>query len=398
MIQYAPLADVSLLGHSLHRQVGHPLFADQLRGGSQNLFTLRRTSTMRAHIRFILSHRFSPNLYRPYGTHIDTTTGDDYILSILICILRIVDRTTEDKSDVRPRGRAVVAFVFFFSSQEGSDARTRMSTLLKTYRLTKFYGPRSDEALRLLRNGASKRQIQEQSGCTVGIHQVDLEVHDGELFVIMGLSGSGKSTLLRCINRLVEPSAGRVQVEDEEVTAMKKPDLLRFRRRRMAMVFQTFSLFPHRTVLDNVAFGLEVQRVPKSERWRIAKEKLQMVGLEQWASHYPSQLSGGMQQRVGLARALATDADILLMDEAFSALDPVTRTEMQAELIRLQGALKKTILFITHDPQEAMRLGDRVGVMKDGELVQVGTPEVMKKAPVNDYVANLLRNVEPEKG
>ncbi|WP_157066936.1 quaternary amine ABC transporter ATP-binding protein [Alicyclobacillus shizuokensis] len=273
-----------------------------------------------------------------------------------------------------------------------------MSTLLKTYRLTKFYGPRSDEALRLLRNGASKRQIQEQSGCTVGIHQVDLEVHDGELFVIMGLSGSGKSTLLRCINRLVEPSAGRVQVEDEEVTAMKKPDLLRFRRRRMAMVFQTFSLFPHRTVLDNVAFGLEVQRVPKSERWRIAKEKLQMVGLEQWASHYPSQLSGGMQQRVGLARALATDADILLMDEAFSALDPVTRTEMQAELIRLQGALKKTILFITHDPQEAMRLGDRVGVMKDGELVQVGTPEVMKKAPVNDYVANLLRNVEPEKG
>ncbi|MCL6626761.1 MAG: betaine/proline/choline family ABC transporter ATP-binding protein [Alicyclobacillus shizuokensis] len=273
-----------------------------------------------------------------------------------------------------------------------------MSTLLKTYRLTKFYGQRSDEALRLLRNGASKRQIQEQSGCTVGIHQVDLEVHDGELFVIMGLSGSGKSTLLRCINRLVEPSAGRVQVEDEEVTAMKKPDLLRFRRRRMAMVFQTFSLFPHRTVLENVAFGLEVQRVPKSERWRIAKEKLQMVGLEQWASHYPSQLSGGMQQRVGLARALATDADILLMDEAFSALDPVTRTEMQAELIRLQGALKKTILFITHDPREAMRLGDRVGVMKDGELVQVGTPEVMKKAPVNDYVANLLRNVEPEKG
>jgi glycine betaine/proline transport system ATP-binding protein len=285
---------------------------------------------------------------------------------------------------------SLLSFSFLYKERR---RLTPVRPLIEIRQLTKIFGNRSKEALQLMNDGVSKEQVRQRTGCTVGVDRVSLEVNQGELFVIMGLSGSGKSTLLRCLNRLIEPTYGTVQIGECNLTTLNKSELLRFRQKKVAMVFQKFALFPNRTVLENVAFGLEVQNVPKVERWHVAREKLSLVGLDRWADHYPQSLSGGMQQRVGLARALATDADILLMDEAFSALDPLTRADMQTELLNLQSTLHKTIVFITHDVNEAIRLGDRIAMMKDGELVQIGTAEAIVHSPADDYVASFVQNV-----
>ncbi|WP_026961544.1 quaternary amine ABC transporter ATP-binding protein [Alicyclobacillus herbarius] len=263
--------------------------------------------------------------------------------------------------------------------------------------VTKVFGDRPEAALRMLREGADKEQVREKTGQNVGVNHVSLKINKGELFVIMGLSGSGKSTLLRCLNRLIEPTTGTIVVDGTDITRLNKAELLRFRQKKMAMVFQQFALFPHRTVLENVAFGLEVQNVARERRLAIAEEKLELVGLKGWGHQFPQNLSGGMQQRVGLARALANDPDILLMDEAFSALDPLIRDDMQNELLNLQQQLHKTIVFITHDLNEALKIGDRIALMKDGEVVQVGTPEDIVSHPANEYVARFVKGVDVTK-
>ena len=226
----------------------------------------------------------------------------------------------------------------------------------------------------------------------VAVRDISFNVNEGEVFVIMGLSGSGKSTLIRCVLRLVEPNAGDIVINKKNVTMMNKKQLIAFRRTEVAMVFQHFGLLPHRTVIDNVAFGLKIQGVEKKDRLERAMDALKMVGLEHWESQYPGSLSGGMQQRVGLARALVQDSNILLMDEPFSGLDPLIRREMQEELLRLQREMKKTILFVTHDLDEAMRLGNRMAVMNDGKFVQVGNPKEIVANPVNDYVSRFVQN------
>lgn len=259
----------------------------------------------------------------------------------------------------------------------------------------KIFGPRAKQVLEEVRRGAGKDEVFQKTRHVVGLRNVNLEIHQGELFVIMGLSGSGKSTLLRVVNRLIEPTAGRVYVGETEVTALKRRDLLRFRQETFGMVFQHFALLPHRTVLQNVAFPLELKGVPRKEREERARVWLERVGLAGYEQNYPVQLSGGQKQRVGLARALCADPPVLLMDEAFSALDPLIRREMQDELLRLQGELKKTILFVTHDLDEALRIGDRIAVMKDGEVVQVGAPEEILARPANEYVAAFVEGVNP---
>ncbi|QIA26751.1 glycine betaine/L-proline ABC transporter ATP-binding protein [Thermaerobacter sp. PB12/4term] len=261
----------------------------------------------------------------------------------------------------------------------------------------KIFGPRPREALELARAGRSKDEILKRSGHTLAVAGASLTVDAGEIFVIMGLSGSGKSTLLRCLNRLVEPTAGRILLDGQDITALGPRELLQVRRQRFAMVFQHFALLPHRTVLGNVEYGLEIRGVEPAQRRRRALEALETVGLAQWASSYPGELSGGMQQRVGLARALATDADILLMDEAFSALDPLIRREMQDELLQLQAELHRTIIFITHDLSEALKLGDRIAIMRDGRIVQVDTPEGILARPADDYVASFTEDVDRSK-
>lgn len=266
--------------------------------------------------------------------------------------------------------------------------------LIQIQGVTKVFGPKQDAAMQLLQQGMDKSQIRDKMGANVGVNNATFHIERGELFVIMGLSGSGKSTLLRCLNRLIDPTAGSIVIEGTDILKLSKPDLLRFRQQKMAMVFQQFALFPHRTVEENVAFGLEIQGVAKEERLRVAREQLTSVGLEGYGSQYPDELSGGMQQRVGLARALANNPDILLMDEAFSALDPLIRDDMQNELLNLQSQLKKTIVFITHDLNEALKLGDRIALMKDGEVVQIGTPEEIVSQPANDYVARFVRGVD----
>lgn len=273
----------------------------------------------------------------------------------------------------------------------------RMEPLIELKDVTKVFGGKTETVRQMLNRGADKDEIRRSTGSTLAVNQVTLEVMPGELFVIMGLSGSGKSTLLRCVNRLIEPTFGQIVIEGLDVTRMSKDQLLRFRREKTAMVFQKFALLPHRTVEQNVAFGLELQNVPTAKRLEIAHEKLALVGLEEWGNHLPQQLSGGMQQRVGLARALANDPDILMMDEAFSALDPLIRDDMQDELLNLQHSLHKTILFITHDLNEALKLGDRIALMKDGEVVQVGTPEDIVSHPANNYVARFLKGVDVTK-
>lgn len=258
----------------------------------------------------------------------------------------------------------------------------------------KIFGARVAEAIPLVEAGRDKSEIRGRTGCTVGVNDARFEIREGEIFVVMGLSGSGKSTLLRLINRLIEPTIGCIVIDGQDVTQMSKRDLIALRRRDMSMVFQTFALLPKRTVLDNTAFGLEVAGVGEAERHRKAREALAAVGLDRYADSLPSELSGGMKQRVGLARALASEPTILLMDEAFSALDPLIRAEMQDELLRLQAEHSRTIVFVSHDLDEAMRIGDRIAIMQDGVVVQVGTPEEIVMKPANDYVRSFFRGVD----
>ncbi len=261
----------------------------------------------------------------------------------------------------------------------------------------KIFGAHPKKWLQAAQGGMSKEELLAKSGHTLGLRDISLSIEEGSIYVIMGLSGSGKSTLIRHFNRLIEPSSGHILVDGVDVVSLNKRDLEIFRQKKMSMVFQRFGLFPHRTVLDNAAYGLTVQGVGKAEREKRAREWLEQVGLSGFENQYPHQLSGGMQQRVGLARALATDAEILLMDEAFSALDPLIRREMQDQLLQLQAKLNKTIVFITHDLDEALRLGNRIAILKDGELVQEGTPEDILLNPANDYVQSFLQDVNRTK-
>lgn len=274
-----------------------------------------------------------------------------------------------------------------------------MTTAVKIENLTKIYGSRAqtEKAKKLLNEGKSKEEIVQQTGATVGVDNASLDIKQGETFVIMGLSGSGKSTMLRMINRLIEPTAGNITILGDDVTGASKDELREIRRKKVSMVFQSFALFPHKTILENTEFGLEIQGVSKEERQKAAEKALENSGLLTFKDQYPNQLSGGMQQRVGLARALANDPEILLMDEAFSALDPLIRRDMQDELVDLQERVNKTIVFITHDLDEALRIGDRIALMKDGEVVQVGTGEEILTNPANDYVERFVESVDRSK-
>lgn len=268
-----------------------------------------------------------------------------------------------------------------------------MNNKIEIKNLSIIFGHDKSKARRLIMEGKNKSEILKSTGCTVAVRNANLEIREGEVFVVMGLSGSGKSTLLRCINRLNEPTLGEVYINGENITRKSDKELQQLRRTELAMVFQHFGLLPHRTVLSNIAFGLELQGVPKVEREKKALRTVGLVGLKGYENQRVNELSGGMQQRVGLARALANDASVLLMDEAFSALDPLIREQMQDELLQLQASMQKTIVFITHDLHEAIKLGDRIAIMKDGEVVQVGTPEEILTEPANDYVERFVENV-----
>jgi len=268
---------------------------------------------------------------------------------------------------------------------------------IRAVNLTKIFGSHPKRALTFLLSGMNKDEIFNQTGQVVGLTNVSFEVSTGEILVVMGLSGSGKSTLIRCVNRLIEPTQGQIFIDGEDITTLEHHALLELRRHKFGMVFQQFALFPHRTVLHNVEYGLEIQREDQKFCQEKAKAALKLVGLEGWEDAMPRQLSGGMQQRVGLARALAVDPDILLMDEPFSALDPLIRSDMQNELVSLQKRMKKTILFITHDLDEAFKIGDRVVLMKDGQVIQIGTPEEIILTPANDYVKRFVEDVDKSK-
>ncbi len=261
--------------------------------------------------------------------------------------------------------------------------------------LYKVFGTNIKQAMKMLDQGHDKDVIHEKTGSTVGVQAADFDIRTGEIFVIMGLSGSGKSTMVRMLNRLIEPTAGQVLIDGEDITAMTDDQLVKMRRKKMSMVFQSFALMPHLTVVQNAAFGLELDGADKQMREDRALEALDQVGLAPYAQSFPKELSGGMQQRVGLARGLAVDPDILLMDEAFSALDPLIRTEMQDELLKLQAKVKRTVVFISHDLDEAMRIGDRIAIMEGGRVVQVGTPEEILQNPADDYVRAFFRGVDP---
>ncbi|MDC3120371.1 glycine betaine/L-proline ABC transporter ATP-binding protein [Candidatus Pelagibacter sp.] len=261
----------------------------------------------------------------------------------------------------------------------------------------KIFGGNPNSVLPQVKEGATKDEILENTGHTVGLDNVSLKIEEGETFVCMGLSGSGKSTLIRHLNRLIDPTDGEILIEGTNVMNLNKEQLIEFRRHKMSMVFQRFGLFPHKTVIQNVGYGLEMQGKAEEERNKISMEKINAVGLNGFENQYPAQLSGGMQQRVGLARALATDTDIMLMDEAFSALDPLIRSDMQKQLIDLQSQLKKTIVFITHDLDESLRLGDHIGILNAGKLVQVGTPEEIIMNPADDYVKAFVKDVNRAK-
>ena len=260
--------------------------------------------------------------------------------------------------------------------------------------LYKIFGPHPKKAMHLLSQGKTKDEIMADIRHGVGVDNASFKVEEGEIVVVMGLSGSGKSTLVRCLNRLIMPTAGKILIDGSDVLTMGDDELRQLRQRKMGMVFQNFALFPHRTVRENAALGLEIQGMEREERLKLADEALAMVGLEGWGDSYPRQLSGGMQQRVGLARALALSPDILLMDEAFSALDPLIRRDMQDELINLQEKMHKTIVFISHDLDEALKLGDRIILMKDGAIVQIGTPEQILTSPATEYVARFVEDVD----
>ena len=271
------------------------------------------------------------------------------------------------------------------------------SVCLKVDGVWKVFGNRPEKAVAMAETGASRAEILATTGCTVGVRDVSFDVHRGETFVVMGLSGSGKSTLIRCASRLNEVTRGRVLLDGEDLTTMSDEKLRQVRRHKMSMVFQHFGLFPHRRVIDNAAYGLEVRGVEKNERFERANKVLEIVGLKGWENHYPQQLSGGMQQRVGLARALTVDPEILLFDEPFSALDPLIRRDMQDELIRLQETLQRTIVFITHDFAEAIKLGDRIAIMKDGVFDQVGTAAELITHPQTDYVREFTKDIPKTK-
>jgi len=255
----------------------------------------------------------------------------------------------------------------------------------------KIFGDRADEALRLIRNNQGKEQVLAQTGCVVGVNDLSLSIGSGEIFVIMGLSGSGKSTLVRHFNRLIDPTSGQILVDGDDILQYDMEALREFRRRKISMVFQSFGLLPHRNVLDNVAYGLKVRGESKQLCAERAQHWIETVGLKGYEKKYPHQLSGGMRQRVGLARALAADTDIILMDEAFSALDPLIRAEMQDQLLELQKTLHKTIVFITHDLDEAVRIGNRIAILKDGRLIQVGTPHQILHNPADEYVDRFVQ-------
>ena len=246
----------------------------------------------------------------------------------------------------------------------------------------------------MLESGLSKDEIFKKTGMTIGVQDASFEINEGEIFVIMGLSGSGKSTLVRLLNRLIEPSSGKIYIDETDVTNLNDKELIEIRRKKISMVFQSFALMPHMNIIDNTSFGLELSGIEKSQRYAAAKSALDQVGLSNYAESYPNELSGGMQQRVGLARALANNPDIMLMDEAFSALDPLIRTEMQDELLVLQEKSKRTIVFISHDLDEAIRIGDRIAIMQNGEICQVGTPEEIINNPANDYVKSFFKGVD----
>ena len=263
--------------------------------------------------------------------------------------------------------------------------------------MTKIFGKRQKQALEMVQQAKSKTEILEKTGATVGVYDVNFEVQTGEIFVIMGLSGSGKSTLIRLLNRLIDPTSGDIYIDGQDVAKMNEEELREVRRHKLNMVFQNFGLFPHRTILENTEFGLEVRGVDKEERTRLAEQALDNAGLLSFKDQYPDQLSGGMQQRVGLARALANNPDILLMDEAFSALDPLIRREMQDELLDLQAEHERTIIFITHDLNEALRIGDRIAIMADGQIMQIGTGEEILTNPANDFVREFVEDVDRSK-
>lgn len=272
---------------------------------------------------------------------------------------------------------------------------TSPKVMLEVNNLTKIFGQNPKRAIPLLEQGVSKEEILQKTGLTVGVHDASFSVYEGEIFVVMGLSGSGKSTLVRMLNRLIEPNKGSVLMHGKDVTKMTHDELVQFRLHNMSMVFQSFALLPHLSVIDNAAFGLELAGIPKDERHKRARQALEQVGLAEWENSFPDQLSGGMQQRVGLARGLAVDPEIMLMDEAFSALDPLIRTEMQDELIMLQEKFRRTIIFISHDLNEALRIGDRIGIMQGGKMIQVGTPEDILQNPANEYVRAFFKGVDP---
>lgn len=268
---------------------------------------------------------------------------------------------------------------------------------VKVNHLTKIFGKKTKPALEMIRANKSKTEILEKTGATVGVYDVNFEVEEGEIFVIMGLSGSGKSTLIRLLNRLIEPTSGNIYIDGQDISSLDKEGLREVRRNKMSMVFQNFGLFPHLTILENTEYGLEIRGVPKEERQAKAEKALENSSLIAFKDQLPSQLSGGVQQRVGLARALANDPEILLMDEAFSALDPLIRREMQDELLDLQENVKKTIIFITHDLNEALRIGDRIALMKDGQIMQIGTGEEILTNPANEYVRTFVEDVDRSK-
>ena len=261
----------------------------------------------------------------------------------------------------------------------------------------KIFGNTPDEVLPMVKEGANKEEVLEKTGHTVGLDNVTLSIEEGETFVCMGLSGSGKSTLIRHLNRLIDPTDGDIIIDGTNIMELNEQQLIDFRKHELSMVFQRFGLFPHKTVIENIGYGLEIQGKSLEERNKTAMMQIEAVGLQGFEEQYPSQLSGGMQQRVGLARALATNPEILLMDEAFSALDPLIRSDMQQQLIELQAKLKKTIVFITHDLDESLRLGDHIGILNGGRLVQAGTPEQIIMSPADDYVKAFVKDVNRAK-
>ncbi|WP_453994142.1 quaternary amine ABC transporter ATP-binding protein [Bacillus nitroreducens] len=272
-----------------------------------------------------------------------------------------------------------------------------MEPYVEVRNVSKIFGKSPKAAIDLLKQGRSKKEILKETGLTVGVNNVSFKIYPSEIFVIMGLSGSGKSTLIRMFNRLIDPTIGEILIKNEDIVKMNAKRLRETRQNRISMVFQNFALFPHKTVLENAEFGLEIKKVAVDERREKAMNALEAVGLKGYEQQYPSQLSGGMQQRVGLARALASDTDIILMDEAFSALDPLIRKDMQDELIAIQEQYKKTIIFITHDLDEALRIGDRIALMKDGSVIQLGTPEEIMISPANEFVEKFVEDVDLSK-